>query len=366
MASTDASGLPAIGRLAGTPVGRKKRALRVSSHPGSESNFWRFTYSGRAVRALARETIVAVSPNRSESDVAARVGTTAAATRAESAAPLDFYCAEIWGGNRRVSEPFSLPGVRGYVYSQPCDGGRGGDIHYVSLCSAGLISRLCLADVAGHGAAISAVSGQIHTLLRRHMNTLDQRRVLRALNRRLVASDLTLMATAAVVSYFPPSQRVSVSYAGHPPVWRYDSRQGRWSMWSLPSPDADALADLPLAADATTRFSRDTIRVNLRDRLLVVTDGVLETQSPTGEEFGEVGLQRLLDRLDAQTPEALGAGVIDGLRRFADRPTLAHDDVSLMVLEFVQGPQGLGLWHGLKRKMFGRPHVRPDAGSQPS
>ena len=40
----------------------------------------------------------------------------------------EFVCAEVWGGNRPVNAPIDLPGVRGWVYSHPCEGGRGDGI----------------------------------------------------------------------------------------------------------------------------------------------------------------------------------------------------------------------------------------------
>jgi hypothetical protein len=33
-------------------------------------------------------------------------------------------------------------------------GASGGDVHYVSVCPNGLVSRIALADVSGHGQAV--------------------------------------------------------------------------------------------------------------------------------------------------------------------------------------------------------------------
>ena len=47
--------------------------------------------------------------------------------------PLQLVCAEVWGGNRPIHAPIDMPGLRGAIYSRPCCGGRGGDIHYVAI-----------------------------------------------------------------------------------------------------------------------------------------------------------------------------------------------------------------------------------------
>ncbi len=268
----------------------------------------------------------------------------------------ELVCAEVWGGNRPIRAPFDLPGIRGLVYSQPCDGGRGGDIHYVSICSSGLLSRLCVADVAGHGDRVSAISGEIHRLLRRYMNTLDQRRVLRDLNNWLNNSERGVMTTAAAISYFPPIRLLSVSYAGHPPAWFYDGTTAQWERLRVESPPASErrLVDLPLAADAETAFSRRKRRVNPGDRLFVVTDGVLEAPNDAGEFFGEQRLEALLRQQGAAQLDHLAEAILQAVRQHTGHPALAHDDVTLMLAEFVPGPPAMGIWE-LIRNRFIRP-----------
>src|SRR5947209_4327986 len=98
-----------------------------------------------------------------------RVGS-AAELRGLGPPALQLVCAEIWGGNRAVYRAVELPGLRGVLFSSPSDGGRGGDVHYLSVCGSGLLSRMCVADVVGHGEAVAAVSGEMHVLLRKLMN----------------------------------------------------------------------------------------------------------------------------------------------------------------------------------------------------
>src|SRR5262245_36486805 len=119
-------------------------------------------------------------------------------------APLDkrqarLVCSEVWGGNRPIHVPVDLPGVHGVLFSQPAEGGRGGDVHYLSVCGSGIMARMCLADVVGHGETVARISSEMHAELRRQMNWPDERRVFRGLNRRLHRIGIDAMTTAAAV-----------------------------------------------------------------------------------------------------------------------------------------------------------------------
>ncbi len=268
---------------------------------------------------------------------------------AQSDEALRLVCTEVWGGNRPIDTPIELPGVRGHIFSQPCAGGRGGDIHYLSVCSSGLISRICLADVAGHGEPVATVSTEIHRLLSSHMNWFDQRTVLKKLNRRLMEIGFDALTTAAIATYFPPWRRLSISYAGHPPAWFYSHAADRWQPLPTEHPRR-GLADLPLAADGTTRFTRKTVKVQHGDRLLLVTDGVLEAHGPDREHFGADRLERLLNENGSTNTYDLVNGIVAAVRDHARDENLAHDDVSLLMTEFVPGPPGPTLWQIVKNR----------------
>lgn len=277
------------------------------------------------------------------------------ASQAES---MQFICSEVWGGNRPVNRPVQMPGIRGRLYSKPCSGGSGGDIHYLSVCGSGLFSRLCIADVAGHGEEVAAVSRELHALLRRYMNTTDQSRMLSDLNKKLEATETPVVTTAAAFSYYPPSRSLSFSYAGHPPAWLARADTGRWQQLELEPAPRGRLANMPLAVDAGTLFSRRDVRTSHGDRLLILTDGVLEAPAPSGELFGEQRVEALLNDSRGLDPMALGDRLLDELVRFTGDPGLGHDDVTFVLLEFVPGPSGPAVWHAIRNRI-----VRPRGNS---
>src|SRR5438046_8389500 len=80
---------------------------------------------------------------------------------------------ELWGGNRFVSTSVMLPGMDAWIYSMPADGAEsigGGDVHYVSSCAAGALTRLLVADVCGHGADASATAHRLRKMMQFHVN----------------------------------------------------------------------------------------------------------------------------------------------------------------------------------------------------
>lgn len=261
-------------------------------------------------------------------------------------------CGEVKGGIRPAHDVIELPGLRGVLYSRPCEGPHGGDIHYLSVCGSGLLSRLCVADVAGHGDAVAAVSKETYDQLRRSVNTIDERRVLGALDRRLADNGTWAMTTAVLATYFPPTRRLTISYAGHPSAWLYSRATRRWEELSPEPASAKAgpLVGLPLGTGLSPSFTRRRVKVNTGDRLLLVTDGVLEATSPEGVEFGQQGLEQVLAE-EHGDPTGLLDRLLDALAVHTGSTAFTHDDVTLFVGEFVEGPPGPALWHALKNRL---------------
>jgi sigma-B regulation protein RsbU (phosphoserine phosphatase) len=261
-------------------------------------------------------------------------------------------CGEVRGGNQTAHASIDLPGLEGTLFSSACDGRHGGDIHYLSVCGSGLITRVCLADVAGHGDAVAAVGREMYGQLRRSVNILDERRVLRAIDRRVSSAPLAAMTTAVLFTYYPPSRRLTVAYAGHPPAWFYTARTGTWApIEPEPAPaSARGPVGLPLGTGLSPAFTRRRIPAVEGDRLLLLTDGVLEAMSPEGEELGQTGLGRLLQAYDGTH-----AGLVDhlraGLEAHTGTPAMNHDDVSIFVAEIVGAPPGPALWHVLRNRL---------------
>ena len=86
--------------------------------------------------------------------------------------PKRLTCSEVWGGIRNTELGVSTRAVNVSLYSEASDGRRGGDIYFVSVCENETITRIALADVAGHGDAVSTMSRWVYETLLSPRNSL--------------------------------------------------------------------------------------------------------------------------------------------------------------------------------------------------
>jgi hypothetical protein len=63
------------------------------------------------------------------------------ASKPNPESPTRFAWGEVRGGNGTIPAHVELPGLRGGLYSRPCGGATGGDIHYLSVCGSGLLNK---------------------------------------------------------------------------------------------------------------------------------------------------------------------------------------------------------------------------------
>ncbi|MCA9252098.1 MAG: serine/threonine-protein phosphatase [Phycisphaerales bacterium] len=265
---------------------------------------------------------------------------------------LQLVCHEIWGGNLSINTPVEMPGLRGHIYSQACDGGRGGDVHSLTTCGSGLLSRMMIADVVGHGESVAAISSMVGRTMKRYMNWPDQRSVLRRLNRELSAVGFKALTTAAVMSYYPPRRWLSLSYAGHPPAWYFRKQENTWQQLNvIESQPEQPLEDLPLAAELETVYTRQSLRVNLGDRLLMVTDGLLEAPDRNDKLFGSAGVTSLLTKMQSAPTDDIAESLLNTVQTHCGNTEMTHDDVTFALVEFVEGPKGSTLRNAIVNRI---------------
>lgn len=267
------------------------------------------------------------------------------------------FCGEVAGGNQPAHTMVELAGLRGTLFSRPCHGARGGDVHYLSVCGAGLLSRVCVADVAGHGEVVAKVGSMMHAELRRSVDTIDERRVFQRMDQTLGTFGTRAMTTAALITYYAPSRRLTFSYAGHPPGWLWHRRESRWQRLE---PETTGVGDpyqgLPLGTGLASSYSRRKTTVEIGDRLVLVTDGVLEAPAACGDGvFGIEGLEAVLEKARDRSCEEIAATLIAAVRAYAGDDGFEHDDITAFVGEFVPGPRGPAIWHVLKSRLRTRP-----------
>jgi serine phosphatase RsbU (regulator of sigma subunit) len=237
---------------------------------------------------------------------------------------------EIWQGNHGVEHEVSTPGLDLWVCSRPHQGdAHGGDVHYVSLCGGGVITRLVVADVCGHGEAVAEISRTLRGLMRRNINRKSQARLVGALNREFTAfAQEGRFATAVAATYLTSGDSFTLCNSGHPrPLW-YQAAGGKWSVLAA---DSGAGADLPLGVDEDSAYNQVRVTLGKGDVIVLYTDALTEARNPAGQALGEEGLLRLAAGLVPASPQQVGRELLAAVDRYRGGPT-DDDDVTLLVL----------------------------------
>jgi serine phosphatase RsbU (regulator of sigma subunit) len=249
-------------------------------------------------------------------------------------------CMEIWGGNRFVESSVELPGLDAWVYSRPHGGAQGGgDVHYVSSCAAGMIARVLVADVAGHGARVSDTAERLRRLMRRHVNDHDQVRLMRSLNREFATVSVAgRFATAVAFTFDATSGRLIVSNAGHPPPLWYRAAAAGWSYLSPGAsqvsrgPDGAAVPlDVPFGIDDAVEYGRFEVTLAPGDAVVVYTDSLPEARRAGGDQLGPAGLLAAATGLGASPKPSR---LVPELLRIVTRDTGRDFDDDVTVLAF--------------------------------
>jgi sigma-B regulation protein RsbU (phosphoserine phosphatase) len=235
----------------------------------------------------------------------------------------------MWGGNKEINREVRTPAISASIRSTASGDSRGGDVYYLSLCSADRMTRVALADVRGHGHHVAHLSQWLFDLLEESIDHLDGSSVLAGLNQRACDHGFDALTTAAIVTYHSSDASLHYSCAGHPPIF-VRKAGGAWSPKLIGNDTSPA--NLPLGAFRDIRYDTQRLEFNVGDRVFLYTDGVVECASPAGEFFGEERLLGVLQETADLTLKQVKALVFESLREFAGGDLL-QDDCTLMVIE---------------------------------
>lgn len=239
-------------------------------------------------------------------------------------------CGQIWGGISTNDVETATSSVTACLFSQACDGRKGGDIYYLSVCESDLLTRIAVADVMGHGNAVSQTSQQLYDSLESRMNNANGYEILYDLNRWACGYGFNALTTAIVCAYYLATRRFYYSYAGHHPVLVRRKDATRWEPAVLP--ETGELTDLPLGINDSMAYTQAELELDAGDRVFIYTDGLTEASSPDGELFGEQRLRAVLDVHGCAPLATVKLAVTEALKKHTGG-TLSHDDVTFVVME---------------------------------
>ena len=240
----------------------------------------------------------------------------------------DLSCGEIWGGIRNCDEDITSAGLTASLYSIASDGGKGGDIYYLSLCENNMLTRMILADVVGHGEDVSKISKFIFKAIKSHMNSTEGEKLISELNQTALKIGLDAMTTIVMASFYKFDGSLYFVNAGHPPALIKPKNESSW----LELNPAKGVNDPVLGVLPQANYTQSAMRVNSGDCLMLYSDGLIEAYHRQKGFFTAERLKNLLNQhLEAPTSK-LKHIVIDEIRRFTGG-SLNHDDVTIMIVK---------------------------------
>jgi phosphoserine phosphatase RsbU/P len=241
---------------------------------------------------------------------------------------------ELRGGNHLAAYPVLLPGLAGWVSCRPLDPSpRGGDLYYLSACSHGVIARVVLADVAGHGELVHSAAVHLSDALRQHVDHWDQSMLIRQLNDSFLnVAEKGQFATAFLASFYSDTGELLFTNAGHlPPLW-YRAATREWSFISDSTPFIKEIVDLPLGLIAGTAYTQTAVYIEPGDLLILYTDGISEARGQSGEQLGLDGLLSIAETLPTESAAAAGEALLGAVARYRGAAPPA-DDETVMALQ---------------------------------
>ena len=179
-----------------------------------------------------------------------------------------------------------------------------------------------LGDVSGKGVAASLLMSHLHAMFRSLVTTgqpLEQ--MLTVASRLFCQSTLSGQYATLVAGHADGSGILEVAGAGHPPALLV----GSGGVTRIES------SGFPLGMFADAHFTTQKLEFCPGDALLFYSDGVTESRSPSGEEYGIGRLARFAESQHGSAPADLVSACLGELRAFAGAQPRT-DDVTLMAL----------------------------------
>ena len=227
-----------------------------------------------------------------------------------------------------LPEPaFKLPGIEGLA-KLTTSTEVGGD--YYDYYHVGGHSVFLVGDVSGHGVAsgtlVSAAKMAVHQL--ESMKEVDPARMLEHINGSLLtASHESMFMTMICFSVDSRSGQARMANAGHvfPYIWIADELE--WCMIEAEG--------VPLGKVQNPEYEAIDFDIEVGDKLFIYTDGIVEEESPEGDQFGFERLEELLYSVNNLSVTQANQAMFKQLESHCHRQVFC-DDVTIMMVEHTE------------------------------
>lgn len=219
--------------------------------------------------------------------------------------------------------PRELPEASGLEFSAVCipSAGISGD-YYDALALADGRLILTIADISGKGVSAAILMANLQALIRALAPSAPEPgAVCRRLNEHLhQVTDAAKFATLFYAEWNPTERRLTYVNAGHnAPLLLGNGRCLRLEQGGM-----------PLGMFPTTDFDTGRVCLNPGETLVLYSDGITESVTANGEEFGESRLEEVVKAHCGRPLAEIQAQVLEAVRRWSG--SRQEDDMTLMLV----------------------------------
>jgi sigma-B regulation protein RsbU (phosphoserine phosphatase) len=181
-----------------------------------------------------------------------------------------------------------------------------------------------LGDVSGKGVSAAILMAHMQAIFR-SLVALDTPlgEMMERANHLFCGSTLASSYSTLVCGTVTRQGRLEVCNAGHCPPLLY----GEGRVCSIPA------TGVPLGMFAYSEFEVRSFDVNEGDRMLLYTDGLMETVNELGQEFGIKPLESIVASNGDLSAAETAAGCLEGLDAFRNGSPIG-DDLTVMVMRY--------------------------------
>jgi hypothetical protein len=204
---------------------------------------------------------------------------------------------EVSGGRLSYDASYSMPGLAMQIYSRQADHCLvgGGEVHFVSSCASGRITRMMIADICGSEETFRRLSCKMRDGLIRSINSIWQDKVVDDVSNQFRAfAKQGGCGTAAVATYFAPTRSFVMCNIGNPPPLVFRARQRKWEVihggTHVVGDDCDNVDGLYRESE----YRHIQTKLELDDTIVLYGNGFARSAFPSG---GVVGHTRLIESL---------------------------------------------------------------------
>jgi serine phosphatase RsbU (regulator of sigma subunit) len=181
------------------------------------------------------------------------------------------------------------------------------------------------ADVGGHGVSAALISSMLKVAVQSvSQYASDPSQLLGELNR-ILAEPLRGQLISAAYLWVDMQQRHAVySAAGHSPLLRWNHE--------LHPIESNGLL---FGVMQNAQYPSIELPLEPGDRLLLYTDGIVESENAEGTGFGEARLQTVLAANASRAAAEASCDILNEIRHWQSDPEQQQDDMTLLVIDVV-------------------------------